>query len=101
MDTRDTALTLLVAVEGAHAYSAFLPSIFTIREFHNDATQTDIRIGEMLATAFVIILGLIVAGIVDSHLPFWIALITAFAMINVYEWALRTPRESRPMNEGT
>jgi len=92
MNKEETALVLLVAVEGAHAYSAFLPSIFTIREFHNENTVTDIRIGESLATLFVVLLGIITSAIVDNNVPFWIAATTAIAMISVYEWALRTPR---------
>lgn len=89
LEPDEAALVLLVAVEGAHAYSAFLPSIFTIRAFDSEGKVRDIRAGEALASAFVFVLGLITAVIIDSPLPIAVSIGTAVAMIGVYEWALR------------
>lgn len=83
-------LGVFVAVEGAHAYSAFLPSIFTIRRFRDTQTQKDIRDGEVIGSLFVLALGGVVAAITRSALPLLLAMVTAGVMVSVYEWALRS-----------
>ncbi len=50
----DVAWSVVVGVETAHFYSAFLPSIFTIEKFAKDG-ETDraaLRRGEFFATTF-------------------------------------------------
>lgn len=83
-------LAAFTAVEGAHAYSAFLPSIFTIRSFRSDETKKAIRDGEIVGTAFTLALGYVVSRLVKSNLPLYFAAGTAVIMIGVYEWALKT-----------
>ena len=88
-------LGLFTALESAHAYSAFLPSMFTIRTFGGDPdTQRDIRQGEMLATGFALALGVVVSKLTRSTFPLVAAVIVSGAMVSVYEWALRTPHET-------
>jgi hypothetical protein len=84
-------LAAFTAVEGAHAYSAFLPSIHTIRHFRDASTPRDIRAGELFGTLFALGLGAVVSLLVGHWLPLYFALGTAILMVTVYEWALATP----------
>ena len=89
--TESTALAVLTAVEGAHAYSAFLPSIFTIRSFRDqNTTQRSIRDGELIGSLFAVSLGAIVAAVTRNPMPFYFAIGTAVMMVSVYEWALKS-----------
>lgn len=90
--TSEILLGAFVGVEAAHAYSAFLPSIFTIRTFTNGdgLAAADIREGELFGTAYALALGAIVAKLTRSPLPLLFAGVTAVVMISVYEYALRT-----------
>jgi len=83
-------LAAFTAVEGAHAFSAFLPSIHTIRHFADARTPRDIRAGEAFGGAFCLALGFIVSRLSRSPWPFIAASVTGLVMISVYEWALRT-----------
>ena len=87
----DILLASFVAVEGAHAFSAFNPSIFTIRTFKDDEkTKKSIREGYVLATVFAFVLAGIVSLIARSPLPVIFAVFTVAFMIAVYEYALRS-----------
>ena len=88
--TQRVALAALTAVEGAHAYSAFNPSIFTIRHFRDRTTERDVRAGEVLGSAFTLALGLIVSLIVNDWLPLAFAAGVVVVMVSVYEWALQS-----------
>lgn len=89
--TEKTALAILVAVEGAHAYSAFLPSIFTIRTFRSEKdTIRSIRDGELVGSMFALGLGAVVSALTKDRLPLLFAIGTVVVMVSVYEWALRS-----------
>lgn len=89
--TPDILLSAFVAVESAHAYSAFLPSIFTIRTFGGQpGTEQAIHDGELVGTIFAVALGLIVTGITRKPLPLVFAIVTAVFMVSIYEWSLQT-----------
>lgn len=91
------ALAGLVAVEAAHAYSAFLPSIFTIKrlavEKYRERGIRALRQGYVPATLFAIILGVIVSIIAKHPLPLLFAIFTAIFMVSVYEHAIRTAND--------
>jgi len=89
---QDILMAAFVGVEGAHAFSAFLPSIFTIRAFAagNPGAQRAIRDGEILGTAFALGLGAGVSALIGSKLPITFSAVTALVMVSVYEYALRT-----------
>lgn len=89
------AIAVLAALEGAHAYSAFLPSVFTIRTFAqgNNRAQNvkNIRLGYIPATALAIGVGWIAGHISKSSMPVLAALFVSVMMVGVYEWAIRMP----------
>jgi hypothetical protein len=88
--TDDIAWSVVVGVESAHFYSAFLPSIFTIEKFGQQ--ETDIRAlrrGEVIATVFTLLLGWAAGELVDSPYPLYASLTIAVLMLAVYEMALR------------
>lgn len=88
-----TLLSIATAVQGTQIYSAFLPSIFTIRTFaEHSGTATDIRTGEAIASGLVIALGITTGAIVDHSGPIWLSLFVVLVMVSVYEWALRSRR---------
>lgn len=94
------ALALLTAGEQAHSYSAFCPSVFTIRNWvleGDPATVSknvaNLRAGYRPAVAFGLGLGLVVSFIARSPLPLAFALGTSVVMGSLYEQAL--PKEYR------
>jgi hypothetical protein len=83
-------LAAFSALESAHFYSAFLPSVMTIRKFARDEEALQaLRKGEAIATGFAVVLGWVVSELVDSYLPLLFTVLTAVAMLSVYEYAIR------------
>jgi hypothetical protein len=95
--THDVLMSAFVAVEGAHAFSAFLPSIFTIRAFasRNPGATKAIRDGEIIGTAFAVGLGAVVSALIGSKLPVTFSIVTSMVMVSVYEYALRTANDGQ------
>lgn len=93
MDGEKALVSLGISVNAAQVFSAFNPSIFTIRHFGADPnTVRDIRHGEVVATALVLGLGIFVAGMLDDSHAFLFAVVVCGVMVGVYEWALATRR---------
>lgn len=83
-------LAAFSALESAHFYSAFLPSVMTIRKFAKDPEAVEaLRKGEAVATAFALTLGWVVSELIDSYLPLAFTAATAVAMLAVYEYAIQ------------
>lgn len=90
MTTEKVLLSAFVAVEGAHAFSAFCPSLFTIKTFaDSEEKKRAVRIGYIPATAFAIGMGIIVSLLIKSKLPLVIAVGTSLFMVATYEVAMR------------
>jgi hypothetical protein len=89
---KDVVLTsVFMALEGAFAYSAFLPSIMTIGTFVDTPEKVKmIRQGEIVGTAFLVGLSVTVAYIVRSPIPLLAGLAAGGLAIGVYEYALRS-----------
>jgi inactivated superfamily I helicase len=82
--------SVFMALEGAFAYSAFLPSIMTIGTFVDSPEKVQaIREGEIVGSAFLLALSLTVAAITKSAVPLFAGVLAGVAAICVYEWALR------------
>lgn len=94
----DVALSVLVLAECAHFYSAFNPSIFTIKRFPDEQTKKDIAIGCTLATIFGLILAFATAKIANSSKPFWFGLIAIVAMNIIYLTAAYSAKGNNPIN---
>lgn len=90
-ESTDVFTASVVAVEAAQAFSAFNPSIFTIRRFPDEYTQRDIRLGSVLAVVFSLLLAILGAKLTGSTLPFVAALGADAFMVGVYEYAMRHP----------
>ncbi len=89
MDKEKILASLIAAVESSHFFSAFLPSVFTIRTFRDQPLTVDsIRKGEAYATTFALGLGVLLAYYVESPLPVLITAVMCVLMIWVYEKAL-------------
>lgn len=89
-------ISIFMALEGVHAYSAFLPSVFTIKTFvqDNDGIRM-IREGEIMASAYLVVLAIAVGVITKSKWPVIMALVTGITMVGVYEYALaRSPAKA-------
>lgn len=94
------ALSLLAGGEAAHAFSAHLPSHFTIKSFalddkNGDVAQkvADLRSGYLPASVFGIAMGALVSYLAKSPLPLMASVGTTALMIVNYESAL--PPEMR------
>lgn len=82
--------SVFMALEGAFAYSAFLPSIMTIGTFVDSQEKVDmIREGEIVGTAFLVGLSVTVSMVVKSMLPLFFGLLAGALALGVYEYALR------------
>lgn len=85
------ALAVLTGAEAAFAYSAFLPSLMTINQFAGDTSAVyHLRRGEILATAFALILGAATSYISKDQRPLWFSIAGAVAMLLIYEHSIRT-----------
>lgn len=91
MATREqTLLGAFAALEGAHFYSSFLPSLMTIRKFAKDEEALQaIRQGEAIATALTVAVGWVLSSLTESRLPIYMALAVAVMMLSVYEYGLK------------
>lgn len=91
MPEKDVVLTsVFMALEGAFAYSAFLPSIMTIGTFvDSEAKVRMIREGEIVGTAFLALLALVTALLTKSMWPLLTGMIAGLLALFVYEYALR------------
>ena len=90
-------ISIFMGLEGVHAYSAFLPSIFTIQTFvKTEGGKQKIRQGELMASAFLVALSAVTAYITKSYWPAVFALVAGAGMVGVYEYAL----SQAPVNTG-
>lgn len=102
LSAAEVGVILLVAAEAPQAYSAFLPSIMTIRTFVDDPDAVyDIREGEVLGSAFVLLISVAGTLLTDSPWPFIVGILTIVAMVGVYEYALQGTRGGQNMKDGT
>ena len=82
-----------VAVESAHSFSAFLPSVFTIKSLAvRQGEEKYLREGYIPAIIFSLGLGFIVSKLIKSWLPLWFAIGTIAFMICCYEFAIWSVR---------
>lgn len=82
--------SVFMALEGAFAYSAFLPSIMTIGTFVDSEEKVKmIRQGEIVGTGFLLSLAFVVSAVMKSPLPFILSIAAGVVTIGVYEFALR------------
>lgn len=97
----EVGVVLLVAAEAPQAYSAFLPSIMTIRTFVGDeGAVSDIREGELLGSVFVAGIGVVGSMLSDSPWPLVVAFVTIIVMVGIYEYALNGRRGDHNMKDG-
>ncbi|MHB1132990.1 MAG: hypothetical protein ACYC4L_11435 [Chloroflexota bacterium] len=89
------ALSLLTAAEAGHAFSAYLPSYFTIKSFALDGDSAavqqklaNLRSGYLPAVTFGLLLGGAVSVFAKSPLPLIASLGAAAVMLTQYEGAL-------------
>ncbi len=94
------ALSILAAAEVAHAFSAHMPSAFTIKSFALQGTDgevkeklSDLRSGYLPATIFGLLLSGVVAVLAKSPLPLMFGGGAAAVMVMTYESNL--PKEMR------
>ena len=93
MDTEAAALTILVGAEAAHAFSAFMPSYFTIQTFAGSPASVEaLRSGYPPALVFNGILGLTAVWLTKSWLPLLGVALASAGMIYLYERAIGKAR---------
>lgn len=85
----DLLFSVFVAVEGAHAFSAFMPSWFTVKKFANeDGDRSKLRSGYLPAAIFNLALGGTVSVLKKSVMPLVFSVLIIVFMIVMYEGAL-------------
>lgn len=83
-------LSIFVAVEGAHAFSAFMPSYFTVQKFaRSPGDVAKLRAGYAPAVAFNLILGGVVSALVKDKRPIVVSAVVTAGMIALYERGIR------------
>lgn len=81
--------------------SAALPSLFTMRQFaHNDASRSDLRLGEIVGGSMVLILGISMSISQKSPVPIIVVVIIGGAWFAIIEWAIRHPRNGTEITSG-
>jgi len=83
----DILLGAFTVLEGVHSYSAFLPSLFTIRHF-SSASADDLksfRDGELYASIFTLALGGTISLILRSYYPLLASFGVIGVMVYIYE----------------
>jgi hypothetical protein len=84
-------IAIFVAVEGAHAFSAFMPSYFTVRKFASGSEDVSmLRSGYFPAVTFNLLLGIVVSVLVKNPAPLILAGLVSGGMICLYERAIQT-----------
>lgn len=87
-------LSIFVGVEGAHAFSAFMPSYFTVKKFAGSAEdKNSLRSGYFPAIIFNVVLGAIVSAITKRVTPLLIAIAVIIFMLIMYEGAISDVNE--------
>lgn len=82
-------LAVFVAAEGAHAFSAFMPSYFTVQKFaRGDGDRARLRSGYVPAIAINVLLAGTVAALRKDVRPILFMLAVVALMIGLYENAL-------------
>lgn len=85
----NVVIAIFTGIEGIHAYSAFLPSVFTIKTFVETKEGRDmIREGELMATLFLLALCITTSKLTKSWYPALFGLLAGGSMLAVYEFAL-------------
>lgn len=89
--TTDLVLAVFTAVEGAHAFSAFMPSYFTVKKFAASKEDLEaLRSGYSPAIAFNLLLGGSVSLLTKDVRPFVVSIVVVAFMMYLYENALKT-----------
>ncbi len=94
METEKALISVMVALESAHSFSAFMPSAFTIRTFaltddgQSEQHISDLRAGYIPAIAYSLIIGWIASVLISSWWPLAGTLATAVFMVLVYEYQI-------------
>jgi hypothetical protein len=84
---------VFVATEGAHAFSAFMPSYLTIGSFvRTPQDLAHLRSGYFPATVFNLALGGVVSALIKSVWPMVLAGAVSGLMITTYEHKIRESR---------
>lgn len=82
-------LSVFVAVEGAHAFSAFMPSYFTVKKFATDEGDlAALRSGYTPAVTFNLALGALVSLLIKDPMPMILSALVIAFMIALYERAV-------------
>lgn len=83
-------LSVFVAVEGAHAFSAFMPSYFTVKKFSEGPDDIKaLRSGYTPAIAFNLALGGLVSVLIKDWKPLILSSLISAFMVSLYEGAIR------------
>jgi hypothetical protein len=89
MTNEQIALTVLVGAEAAHAFSAFMPSYFTIKTFPRDENDIQaLRSGYKPAFLFNAVLALSASALTKSLLPLVAVALASVGMVYLYEQAI-------------
>lgn len=95
MEDNKLLLAIFSAIESAHFYSAFLPSVFTIQTFvQTSEGRAAIRRGEVYASLLAITMSYVVARLSKSILPLVFGSLMAGLMLGVYEHSLNETQKT-------
>lgn len=91
MNSDEIAGTFIVLTQAATLHTVLLPHLSDIRraDYENRNVRTDVRVGQLSAAALVVATGIIVGTIVNSAVPFWVAVLSVILMSGAVECVLR------------
>lgn len=89
METEKILIALFVALETPHAFSAFMPSYFTVSKFaHGKEDANRLRAGYAPAIIYGALVGAVVSFIIKDVRPFLFSVAVIVLMLFLYEGAI-------------
>ena len=90
MNTEASSAALLSVTQSVVVFTALLPPFSDVRKSSGDVDMVnDVRIGEAASAALVVGIGLMASSLVKSPVPAMVAVVSAGALVLMYESALQ------------
>ena len=98
--TGDAGPALLAVTQSVTVFVAFLPPLSDVRKASMSDTEfvADVRLGEMASAALTVGIGATVGAMIGTGVPFAVSILSAIALVALYEYALRGKPFSVPRN---
>lgn len=96
MNEQATSASLLAITSSVGMFTGLLPSLSEVRKTQGDPSViNDVRVGEIAASALTVSVGLMASSMVKSPVPAMVAVVSAVALVVMYESVLQSPPKEK------